>query len=106
MSRIVISIDRDLPINQESQSPQSVINKLYNDILLVPYSIDLTTLLSNFLDKNLHDDQIYLTYLEGRKDAKVQQDESYPSTGDLPVLNASRHAGFVPDTHRVASLQY
>ena|SRR5436190_14416480 len=39
--------------------------------------------------------------VEGRKDAKVQQDESYPSTGDLAALNTSCHTGFAPDTHCV-----
>ena len=39
--------------------------------------------------------------LEGRKDAKGQQDESYLSTGDLPALNTSCHTGFAPDTYRV-----
>ena len=32
---------------------------------------------------------------------KVQQDESYLSTGDLAALNTSFHTGFAPGTHRV-----
>ena len=39
--------------------------------------------------------------VEGRKDAKVQQDESYHFTGDLAALNTSCLTGFQPDTHRV-----
>ena len=39
--------------------------------------------------------------MEGRKDTKVQQDESYHSTGDLAALYTSCHTGFAPDTHRV-----
>src|SRR5271169_3718164 len=44
---------------------------------------------------------IVFCFLEGRKDAKVQQDESYHSTGDLAALNTSCLTGFQPDTHRV-----
>ena len=39
--------------------------------------------------------------VEGRKDVKVRQDESYLSTGDLAALNTSFHTGFAPGTHRV-----
>jgi hypothetical protein len=39
--------------------------------------------------------------VEGRKDAKVQQDESYHSTGDLAALTTFSLTGFRPDTHRV-----
>ena len=39
--------------------------------------------------------------MEGRKDAKVQQDENYHSTGNLAALCTSCHTGFAPDTHRV-----
>lgn len=34
--------------------------------------------------------------MEGRKDAKVRQNESYHSTGDLPALNTSCHTSFAP----------
>ena len=39
--------------------------------------------------------------MDGRKDTKVRQDESYLSTGDLAALNTSSHTGFAPGTHRV-----
>jgi hypothetical protein len=39
--------------------------------------------------------------MEGRKAAKVQQDKSYHSTGDLAALNTSRLTGFQPDTHHI-----
>jgi hypothetical protein len=39
--------------------------------------------------------------LEGCKGAKVQQDESYLSTGNLASLNTFCHTGFAPDTYRV-----
>jgi hypothetical protein len=42
------------------------------------------------------------TSLEGRN-AKVQQDESYPPTGDLSALNTSRRTSFALDTHRARS---
>jgi hypothetical protein len=39
-------------------------------------------------------------YVEGRKDAKIQQDESYPSTGCLPALNTS----LIPASRRIRAV--